>query len=66
MNTYRVKETLDSIPNFVKADLYWIDDNNNLNFYNPSEGGSETNVATFNPWVSVVMVDEVESNEQQT
>ena len=66
MNSYRVKETTDSVFYFVDADLYWVDDNNNLNFYNLSEDGDEIAVATFRPWVSVVMMDAVESNEQQT
>ena len=63
MNTYRIKETIDSVYDFVNADLYWVDDNNCLNFYNLNEEGDEIAIATFNPWVSVVMMDEVESED---
>ncbi len=60
MNTYRVRGTIDSAYDFVNADLYWVDDNNQLNFFNLSEEGDEVNVATFDPWISVVMMDEVD------
>ena len=63
MNTYRVKETLDSVPDFVKADLYWVDDNNCLNFCNLSEEGDEIAIATFDPRVSVAMVESEDLNE---
>ncbi len=63
MNTYRVRATLDSTYDFVNADLYWVDDNNRLGFFNLSEEGDEIPVATFDSWVSVVMMDEVESTD---
>ncbi len=66
MNTFRVKENVDSGYDFVCADYYFIDDRNYLVFYRRGEeyGHGDTEVATFNPWVSVVMMDEVESEDQ--
>ena len=63
MNTYRIKETLDSPYDFVEADVYYVNDDNNLTFY-VDRDRDEVEVATFRLWVSVVMMGVLEPRDR--
>ena len=61
MSSYRVKETVDGIFEYIEADYYIVDEFNNLQFYNSDCSAARE---TRRLWVSVGIVGESEDRNE--